>query len=74
MRRLLSRLPGILDGKAEPQTPDEACEFARLCAQKFQRRYADAVRLFEKAFAAATVSRASRSNLILPLSASRIPT
>ncbi len=52
MRQLLPRLPDMLAGKAEPATADEACEFARLCAQPFQKRYAAAARLFDGAFTA----------------------
>jgi Flp pilus assembly protein TadD len=52
MRALLARLPDVLADKTEPQSPREACEFAHLCGQPFQRRYASSVRLFEKAFAA----------------------
>jgi tetratricopeptide (TPR) repeat protein/tRNA A-37 threonylcarbamoyl transferase component Bud32 len=52
MRSLLRRLPDILEGKASPHTPDEACEFAGLCAQPVRRRYAAAVRLYEGAFTA----------------------
>jgi Flp pilus assembly protein TadD len=52
MRALLSRLPAVLAGQAKPETPDEACAFARLCAQPFQKRYAAAARLFDRAFTA----------------------
>jgi Tfp pilus assembly protein PilF len=52
MRTLLPRLPDILDRKAEPQTPDEACWFAQLCGEQFQQRYAAAARLYERAFVA----------------------
>jgi hypothetical protein len=45
------KLPSILNGKAEPKNPAEGCELARLCGQ-FQKRYAAALLLFEKAFAA----------------------
>src|SRR5262249_3530467 len=51
-RELLPRLPAVLAGEQEPKTPAEACEFAWLCAQPFQKRSAAAVRLYEKAFAA----------------------
>jgi tetratricopeptide (TPR) repeat protein len=51
-RALLARLPDVLDGKTEPATPIEACEFAELCAQPFQKRYAAAARLSERAFVA----------------------
>jgi len=52
LREMLSRLPDIVAGQAEPKSPAEACAFANLCGQPSQKRYADAVRLFEKAFAA----------------------
>jgi tetratricopeptide (TPR) repeat protein len=52
MQQLLLRLPDVLAGRAEPNTPVEACEFAFLCAQPFQKRYVAAVRLSEKAFVA----------------------
>lgn len=52
LRDLLPRLPDILAGRGQPKTPAESCELARLCTQPSQKRYADAVRLFEKAFAA----------------------
>jgi tetratricopeptide (TPR) repeat protein len=50
-RDLLSRLPDVLAGKAEPKSPAETCELAELCARPSRRRYADAVRLYEGAFA-----------------------
>jgi len=52
MRELQHKLPGILSGKAIHATPAEACEYAELCGQPFQKRYASAVGLFEKAFGA----------------------
>jgi WD40 repeat protein/tetratricopeptide (TPR) repeat protein len=52
LQQLLARLPDVLAGKGEPKTPQERCEFANLCGQQYQKRYADAVRLYEKAFAA----------------------
>jgi tetratricopeptide (TPR) repeat protein len=52
MRELLLKLPGILSGTAKPATPAEACEYAELCNQPFQKRYAAAARLFEVAFTA----------------------
>ena len=52
MRQVLPRLPAVLDGQAEPATPDAACAFARLCGQPFEKRYAAAVRLFDGAFTA----------------------
>jgi tetratricopeptide (TPR) repeat protein len=51
VRELLLRLPDVLADKDNPNSPGEACDFARLCAEPFQRRYAAAVRLFEGAFA-----------------------
>jgi tetratricopeptide (TPR) repeat protein len=52
MRELLPRLPDVLAGRAKPKTPTEACQFAYLCAQPFQKQYTAAVQLYEKAFAA----------------------
>jgi tetratricopeptide (TPR) repeat protein len=52
MRTRFARLPDVLAGRAEPKTPSETCEFAYLCAQPFLKRYAAAVRLYQKAFAA----------------------
>jgi tetratricopeptide (TPR) repeat protein/tRNA A-37 threonylcarbamoyl transferase component Bud32 len=52
LRELLPRLPDIVADKAKPRTPDEGCAFAFLCGLPFQKRYADAVRLLQKAFAA----------------------
>jgi tetratricopeptide (TPR) repeat protein/serine/threonine protein kinase len=52
MRALLRRLPEVVAGKAKPKSSDEACAFARLCAEPFQKRYAAAARLFEWAFTA----------------------
>jgi tetratricopeptide (TPR) repeat protein len=51
MRWLLPRLPAVLAGKDAPKGPAEACDFARLGAEPFQKRYAAATRLFEQAFA-----------------------
>jgi tetratricopeptide (TPR) repeat protein len=51
-RKLLPRLPDILSGAARPATPAEAVEFAGLCTERFQRRYAAAARLFAEAFVA----------------------
>jgi predicted ribosomally synthesized peptide with SipW-like signal peptide len=51
-RELLPRLPDVAAGRAEPEAPAEAVEFARLCSQPFQGRYALATRLFAGAFAA----------------------
>jgi tetratricopeptide (TPR) repeat protein/tRNA A-37 threonylcarbamoyl transferase component Bud32 len=52
LRQLLARLPEILAGRAEPKTPAEGCLFAELCAQPFQKRFAAAARLYEKALTA----------------------
>jgi tetratricopeptide (TPR) repeat protein len=52
MRELFPRLPGILAGTAMPPAPAEACLFATLCCQPFERRFVAAVRLFEGAFVA----------------------
>src|SRR5439155_14240002 len=52
MRDLLPRLPDVVADRAKPKTPAETCEFAYLCGQPFQKRYAASVRLYEKAFAA----------------------
>jgi tetratricopeptide (TPR) repeat protein len=52
MRELLPRLADVLAGRAKPKTPAEACQFAYLCGQPFQKQYTAAVRLYEKAFAA----------------------
>jgi hypothetical protein len=57
MRELLPSLADVLAGRAKPKTPAEACQFAYLCGQPFQKQYTAAVRLYEKAFAAdATLS------------------
>jgi len=42
----------VLAGRAEPRTPAESCDFAELCALPFQKRFAAAVRLYQRAFAA----------------------
>jgi tetratricopeptide (TPR) repeat protein/tRNA A-37 threonylcarbamoyl transferase component Bud32/ribosomal protein S27E len=52
MRDLLPRLTNVLTGKDKPKDPGETYGFALLCAQPFQNRPADAVRLFAEAFAA----------------------
>jgi tetratricopeptide (TPR) repeat protein len=52
MRDLLPRLPDVLAGKDKPRSHAEACDFARLCAQPFQKQNAAAVRLYSDAFAA----------------------
>jgi tetratricopeptide (TPR) repeat protein len=52
MRELLPRLAGVLASKDKPQSLAEACEFAELCAQPFQKRYGDAVRIYAEAFTA----------------------
>jgi tetratricopeptide (TPR) repeat protein len=46
------RLRDLLAGKAEPKSLAEGCEMADLCARPPLKRYADAVRLYERAFAA----------------------
>jgi tetratricopeptide (TPR) repeat protein len=51
MRELLPRLPDVLAGKDKPKSPAEGCQFAELCAQPFQKRYAEAARLLAEAFA-----------------------
>src|SRR5262249_26303801 len=51
-RELLPRLAEIAVGRAQPNTPAEACELAALCSQPFQKRYALAARLYAGAFAA----------------------
>jgi serine/threonine-protein kinase len=51
LQELQARLPTILAGRAAPKTAPEACELAEFCAKSFQKRYADAARLYEKAFA-----------------------
>jgi tetratricopeptide (TPR) repeat protein len=51
-RVLLPRLADVAAGRVEPATPSEGCELALLCTQLFQKRYAAAVRLYRKAFAA----------------------
>ncbi len=51
-RALLARLPEVLEKKAKPQSPAEACDFAELCALPSQKRFAAAVGLYEGAFAA----------------------
>ncbi len=52
MRELVAALPDVITGRVEPKTPAETTEFAFHCCQPFQKRYGDAVRLYEKAFAA----------------------
>jgi tetratricopeptide (TPR) repeat protein len=52
MRELLPRLTDVLAGKEQPKSPAEGCDFADLCTQPFQKRYAEAARLFAGAFAA----------------------
>jgi tetratricopeptide (TPR) repeat protein len=52
MRQLLPRLPAVLAGKDKPSSPAEGCDFAYLCYQPFQKRYAQAARLYDDAFAA----------------------
>jgi tetratricopeptide (TPR) repeat protein len=52
MRELLPRLPDVLAGRAVPRAPAEGCEFARLCAQPYQNRFAASARLYAASFAA----------------------
>ncbi len=52
LRQLLPRLPDLAAGRSDPESSAEAATFAFLCAQPFQKRYALAVRLYERAFAA----------------------
>jgi serine/threonine protein kinase/cytochrome c-type biogenesis protein CcmH/NrfG len=52
MRELLPRLPDLLASNDKPNSPVEACDFAILISQPFQKRYVDAVRLYADAFAA----------------------
>jgi tetratricopeptide (TPR) repeat protein/tRNA A-37 threonylcarbamoyl transferase component Bud32 len=52
MRQALPRLPDIVAGRAEPENPAEGCTFADLCARPFQRRFAAAARLYQRAFVA----------------------
>jgi tetratricopeptide (TPR) repeat protein len=52
LRELLRRLPAVLTGKDKPKSPAEGCDFANLCSQPFQKRYAKAASLFAQAFAA----------------------
>jgi tetratricopeptide (TPR) repeat protein len=52
LRELLPRLADVCAGQDTPRTPAEGCRFAELCGLPFQKRYATATRLYEKAFAA----------------------
>jgi tetratricopeptide (TPR) repeat protein len=52
LRQLQVRLPNVLASKDKPKNPAEACEFARLCALPFQKRYVAAAMLYADAFAA----------------------
>jgi predicted ribosomally synthesized peptide with SipW-like signal peptide len=52
LRELAQRLPDVIAGRLEPKTSAETCAFASFCCEPFQKRYMDAVRLYEKAFAA----------------------
>jgi tetratricopeptide (TPR) repeat protein len=47
---LLPRLSEVAVGRAEPASAAEACGFADLCAQPFQKRWAASARLYEEAF------------------------
>jgi len=40
----------VLAGKIKPQSPADSCAFAELCGQPFQKRYAEATRLYAEAF------------------------
>jgi hypothetical protein len=51
-RGLLPRLADVADGRADVATPAEGCEAASLLSLPFQKRYAAAVRLSQRAFAA----------------------
>lgn len=51
LRHALPRLADVLAGRDAPKTPAEGCTFALLCHQPFQKRFAAAARLYEKAFA-----------------------
>jgi hypothetical protein len=48
---LLPRLDNVVAGRAAPDSPAEAVNFALLCAQDFRGQYAAAARLFGRAFA-----------------------
>jgi hypothetical protein len=48
---LLPRLDDVVAGRAAPDSPAEAVNFALLCAQRFRGQYAAAARLFNRAFA-----------------------
>jgi serine/threonine-protein kinase len=49
---LTRRLPAVLRGEDRPAGPSEQLEFARLCQQPYQRRYAASARFYSDAFAA----------------------
>jgi tetratricopeptide (TPR) repeat protein len=49
MRQLLPRLAEVQGGKAEPESSAQARAMAWLCCQPFQKRYALAARLFDRA-------------------------
>jgi tetratricopeptide (TPR) repeat protein len=51
MRLYLPGLPDVLAGRVEPKAPIEAWWCAFIGIQHFQRRYADAVRLYDRAIA-----------------------
>jgi serine/threonine-protein kinase len=48
---LLPRLDDVITGRAAPDSPAEAVNFALLCAQRFRGQYAAAARLIARAFA-----------------------
>jgi len=51
-RVLVARLPGILAGTDRLTSPAEMCDFAEVCAQMRHPKHGEAVRFFERAFAA----------------------
>jgi serine/threonine-protein kinase len=51
IRPLLPRLDDVVAGRAAPNSPAEAVNFALLCAQRYRRQYAAVARLFDRAFA-----------------------
>jgi len=51
-RELRLRLPELIAGKQRPKSSAEACEFAQVCKQPFEKRYVLATRLYAEALAA----------------------
>jgi serine/threonine-protein kinase len=49
---LEKKLPSILSGEESPGNPGQAIDFAWLCQQPYQKRYAASARLYADAFAA----------------------